>query len=46
MPASTNNFKKGTNIVMRQGHTTSAANAQDYMVQAKGVEGQAAKDCK
>jgi hypothetical protein len=46
MPGAEGSFKKGTNIVVRQGQTTSAANGQDVDVQAKGSEGQQAKDLK
>lgn len=46
MPGSDGSFKKGTNIVVRQGQTTSRANGQDINAQAKGSEAEAAKDLK
>lgn len=45
MPA-TGNFKKGTNQFMRMGHTTSKANGQDYMADARGEQGAPAKEIK
>lgn len=46
MPGAEGSFKKGTNIVVRQGQTTSGANGQDVNVGLKGSQGQAAKDLK
>jgi len=46
MPGAEGSFKKGTNIVVRQGHTTNGANGQDVGVTAKGSQGQDAKDLK
>lgn len=45
MPAQ-GNFKKGTNQFMRMGHTTSSANGQDYLNDARGQQGQPAKEIK
>ena len=46
MPGAEGSFKKGTNIVVRQGHTTSGANGQDVSVGVRGSQGQAPKDLK
>ncbi len=45
MPAS-GQVQKGTKQFMRQGHTTSNANGFNYLVTAKGVQGEAAKEIK
>lgn len=45
MPAQ-GSVKKGTNQFMRQGHTVSSANGQDYNGQARGQQGEPAKEVK
>ena len=46
MPGAEGSFKKGTNILVRQGQTTSAANGQDVDASTKGSQAQQAKDLK